>query len=228
MADSLFVLGSTGLVGGFIIETALKSTNWNKITTLTRRQPQFANEQNIESIVNPETSQWPDTIAQIDPPPFAYISSFGTTRDAAGSAENFRKIDYGINLDAARAAKENGVQICVLVSAFGASSKSPFLYFKTKAELEEAIIALDFEYTIILRPGMLIGQRNGKSDWAHLLAKCTQNPLFSPLFRSIHASDVGKIAVYFASRAKNGGLREKVKIVDGGELLDLIASEEIE
>ncbi|KAI5968652.1 FMP52 [Candida margitis] len=226
--SELFVLGSTGLVGGFVIKTGLQAKQWTKITTLTRREPQFATEEKIDAIVNTDLDEWPNIIKDVKPTPFAFISAFGTTRAAAGSAENFKKIDYGTNLDAARAAKESGAKACILVSAFGASTKSPFFYFRTKAHLEEAIIALDFDYTIILRPGMLIGERDGKSDWAHKLAKLTQNAVFSPVFRSIHASDVGKIAVHFANRAKQGDMREKVKIVDGGELLELVASEKIE
>lgn len=226
--SGLFVLGSTGLVGGFVVQAGLKSTHWSKITTLTRRKPKFANEEKIDAIVDTETDKWPSIVGDVQPTPYAFISAFGTTKAAAGSEENFKKIDYGINLDAARAAKEAGVKTCILVSAFGASTKSPFFYFRTKGQLEEAIIALDFDYTIILRPGMLIGKRNGKSDWAHKLAKFTQNPVFSPLFRSIHASDVGKIAIFFADRAKKGDLMERVKIVDGGELLDLVASEKLE
>lgn len=225
--NRLFILGSTGLVGGFAIEAALKSTQWSTITTLTRSKPKFANDSKIDAIVDPETDKWPSIIGDVEPTPFAYISAFGTTKAAAGSDENFKKIDYGVNLDAAKAAKDAGVKVCVLVSATGASTKSPFFYFRTKGELEEAIIALNFDYTIILRPGMLIGKRNGKSDWAHKLAKFTHNPLLSPLFRSIHASDVGQIAVFFADRVKNGDFNEKVKIVDGGELLDLVASEKV-
>ncbi|KAI5965468.1 FMP52 [Candida theae] len=223
----LFVLGSTGLVGGFVVEAALKSKHWNKITTLTRREPKFAKEDKVEAIVNTEIDSWPEIIGKVQPTPYAYISAFGTSKAEAGSSENFKKIDYCDNLDAARAAKESGVKACVLVSAFGANSKSPFLYFRSKRELEKAVIELGFEYTIILRPGMLIGLRNGESDWAHKLAKFTHNPILSPLFRSIHASDLGQIAVYFAERALRGDLRENVKIVDGGELLELLASEKI-
>lgn len=36
-----------------------------------------------------------------------------------------------------------------------------------------------------------------------------------------------KLPSFFADRVKNGDFNEKVKIVDGGELLDLVASEKV-
>ena len=41
-----------------------------------------------------------------------------------------------------KAAKENGSKVCVLVSSMGANASSPFLYMKTKGELEDDIIKL--------------------------------------------------------------------------------------
>ncbi|KAG5419302.1 FMP52 [Candida metapsilosis] len=224
---SLFVLGSTGLVGGFVVQAALKSKDWTKITTLTRRQPQFASdeaESRLNPIIEADTAKWTDIIKEVKPVPYAYISSFGTTRAAAGSAENFKTIDYGINYNAAKSAKESGVKTLVLVSAIGANANSPFLYLQTKGKLEDDIIALDFDHTIILRPGQLLGDRkNGKRN--ELPQKAADFLLNVPgiawLMKAVNASDVGKIAVHFAEQAQKGELKEKVKIVGGGELLSL-------
>ncbi|KAI5969047.1 hypothetical protein CANMA_001899, partial [Candida margitis] len=85
---------------------------------------------NIDAIVETDTMKWP-SIIQNDvktQAPQAYISSFGTTRATAGSAEQFRAIDYGINYDAAKSAKEIDVKTCILISTIGANANSPFLY----------------------------------------------------------------------------------------------------
>lgn len=223
---SLFVLGSTGLVGGFIVQNALKSKDWSKITTLTRRKPQFATpeaESRLDSIVEADSSKWSDIIKDIKPAPYAYISSFGTTRAAAGSAEKFKAIDYGINYEAAKLAKDIGVKTLVLISAVGANANSPFLYFQTKGKLEDDIIALGFDHTIILRPGQLNGDRGKeRNELPHKIATYLQSlPGVSWLLKSIDASDVGKIAVDFAEKAQKGEVKEKVKIVGGGELMEL-------
>lgn len=84
----------------------------------------------------------------------------GTTRAAAGGLDNQRKIDYDLNLELAQAAKKAGVKVCVLISSGGASANGFSAYLKMKGELEEAIKELDFEKTVILRPGFLLGPRD--------------------------------------------------------------------
>ncbi|RMY35237.1 hypothetical protein D0864_16647, partial [Hortaea werneckii] len=89
-----------------------------------------------------------------------FISALGTTRGNAGGFENQRKIDYDLNLALAKAAKEAGTKHYVLISSSGANPNSPFGYPKMKGELEEAVKALGFEHCIILRPGLIVGERN--------------------------------------------------------------------
>ncbi|CAK9436165.1 uncharacterized protein LODBEIA_P07230 [Lodderomyces beijingensis] len=231
--SSLLVLGSTGLVGTEVIKHGQESQAFNRLITLTRRQPNFATtttttgeETKIESVVEPNTSTWPTIIKDLKPGAHAYISAFGTTRAKAGSSQNFKDIDYGINYESAKAAKAQGAKVCVLVSAYGASAKSPFLYMKTKGELEDAIIALKFPYTIILRPGVLLGERKEAhgfaNDWAQKIGGWIQGTWFSPLMQPIDASDVGKIAIDFAQRGLTDDLRESVLTVSGAELNELV------
>ena len=60
----------------------------------------------------------------------------------------------------AKAAKDAGVETYVLISSGGANSKSAMAYPRMKGELEDAVKALDFKHTIILRPGLIVGERN--------------------------------------------------------------------
>ena len=80
----------------------------------------------------------------------------GTTLKAAGSKEAQWAIDYEANLEFAKAARENGVNTLVLISASGANSASRLFYQRMKGELEQAIIALNFPHLIIFRPPLLI------------------------------------------------------------------------
>lgn len=47
----------------------------------------------------------------------------------------------------------------ILVSSGGANANSMMGYPQIKGELEEDFKKLDFEHTIILRPGLLMGSR---------------------------------------------------------------------
>jgi uncharacterized protein YbjT (DUF2867 family) len=88
-----------------------------------------------------------------------FLSGIGTTRAAAGGLEKQRKIDYDLNFELARAAKDAGVQTYVLISAAGATSKGLVPYTKMKGELEDAVKALGFKHCVILKPGLLVGAR---------------------------------------------------------------------
>lgn len=89
-----------------------------------------------------------------------FISALGTTRANAGGFENQKKIDYDFNLELAKAAKAAGTKMYVLISTHGANSSSYLGYPKMKGELEDAVRALDFDHTVIVRPGMIVGERN--------------------------------------------------------------------
>ena len=80
----------------------------------------------------------------------------GTTLKAAGSKEAQWAIDYEANLEFAKAARQNGVNALVLISASGANSASSLFYQRMKGELEQAVIALNFPRLIIFRPPLLI------------------------------------------------------------------------
>jgi uncharacterized protein YbjT (DUF2867 family) len=88
-----------------------------------------------------------------------FLSGIGTTRAAAGGLEKQRKIDYDLNFELARAAKDAGVQTYVLISSAGATSKGLVPYTKMKGELEDAVKALGFKHCVILKPGLLVGTR---------------------------------------------------------------------
>jgi uncharacterized protein YbjT (DUF2867 family) len=47
----------------------------------------------------------------------------------------------------------------VLISSGGANAKSMLAYPKLKGELEDAVKQLEFEHTVILRPGLILGGR---------------------------------------------------------------------
>ena len=84
------------------------------------------------------------------------FACLGTTLKAAGSKEAQWAIDYEANLEFAKAARENGVNTLVLISASGANSAARLFYQRMKGKLEQAIIALNFLHLMIFRPPLLI------------------------------------------------------------------------
>jgi uncharacterized protein YbjT (DUF2867 family) len=78
---------------------------------------------------------------------------------AAGSRDRFRRIDHDYAVEIARLAKANGARTFVLNSAKGADVKSLFFYSRVKGETERDILALGFERTVLVQPGLIDGPR---------------------------------------------------------------------
>lgn len=110
----------------------------------------------VKPLTATETSSWPERYPSgVE----VFISGLGTTRATAGGFDNQYKIDHDLNLELAKAAKQAGTKAYVLISSSGANSSSPFGYPKMKGQLEDGVKALGFEHVVVLRPGLIVGER---------------------------------------------------------------------
>jgi uncharacterized protein YbjT (DUF2867 family) len=156
------VIGSTGLVGSFVLKTLLASNSENPKTvqTISRRPPKSEGPK-LQAVVEADTSLWTAKLASLSPTPTTVISALGTTRAQAGGIANQWKIDHDLNVELARAAKAQGVRNFVFVSCAGIrsflSSKAP--YSQMKIGVEDTIKDLNFDHAIIVRPGAILGER---------------------------------------------------------------------
>jgi uncharacterized protein YbjT (DUF2867 family) len=144
--------------GSHILSTLLSHPSIASVHALARRQP-ASTDSKLHSLVSTDSDQWPAQLSAVSPPPAIFFSALGTTRGAAGSLEKQRKIDYDLNLSLAKAAKASGVKVYVLISSNGALASSRLPYLQMKGELEDSVKALDFEHTVLLRPGLIVGDR---------------------------------------------------------------------
>lgn len=225
------IIGSTGLVGKSILNYLDTSSTFNKIINVGRREPALASAK-LVNLIDKDTEKWGELIesstSSIENVEYAF-SSFGTTRAAAGSADNFVKIDYGINYEFAKAAKRRGVDTFVLISSTGANASSPFLYMKTKGKLEDDIIALKFPRTIILRPGVLLGARETSKGLGNSIALTVGTWLYRSRFHlgmwPVKGEEVAKVAVHVAEQPfEKDDTKPQVKIVSAAEIVSLSAS----
>ncbi|KAL4782436.1 hypothetical protein BJX76DRAFT_332564 [Aspergillus varians] len=157
------LIGCTGMVGGHILTSLLANPSVARVDTFSRRTPPAASsapEAKLTTFISNDTSKWASELSSLTPTPSIFISSFGTTKGAAGGFENQYKIDHDFNMEMAKAARDAGTKVYVLISAGGADVKSTFAYPRMKGEIEEHVKALGFERTVILRPGLIAGQRD--------------------------------------------------------------------
>lgn len=195
------IIGSTGLVGNQILKALEKNDLVDKVYAITRRAVDKSLNK-VENIIETDSANWPEVIKNKLGGCRFFFSSFGTTRAAAGGIENFRKIDYGVNYAAAKAAREAGVSTYVLVSSAGANESSLFPYLKSKGKLENDVIALKFPHTIILRPGALIGKRETSHGFLNRVGELLGRLVYSTplwcLLQPTHAEEVAQAAVHLA------------------------------
>ncbi|CZR51959.1 related to FMP52 Found in Mitochondrial Proteome [Phialocephala subalpina] len=218
---STAIVGSTGLVGSHILATLLSLPSISAVHSISRRAA-ASTDAKLHPLVGTDTAQWPIQLSAITPPPSILFSGLGTTKGAAGSFEAQRKIDYDLNLSLAQAAKSSGVKVYVLISSGGANSKSFIPYAKMKGELEDSVKALEFEHTVILRPGLLVGDRS-ESRLAEGVFRGVANVMGHVGLKDFWAQDadvVAKAAIAAGLQSLEGG-KPKVWEIGQAEIIKL-------
>ena len=187
------LIGATGLVGGAVVAHA----GDRPLILIARRLVANLPPHYVQHVAPP--GDWPAIIATARPA--TLICCLGTTIRQAGSQAAFRAVDHDLVLAAAGAARRAGTAHMIVVSAVGASAKSRNFYLRTKGEAEDDLAALGFDRLDILRPGLLMGERQGPprlgEGIAMAAAPFTDALLHGSLrrYRSIPADVVAKAIV---------------------------------
>ena len=120
----------------------------------------------------------------------------GTTIKVAGSQAAFRAVDYEAVLAVAQAGYALGATKLGVVSAMGADAKSGVFYNRVKGEVEEALAKLGYASVSIVRPSLLVGDRDplGQPERAGERIGLMVSKLFKPLipanYLPVQAADV--------------------------------------
>lgn len=155
MQKTAIIFGATGLTGSLVLKQLLADENYTTIKLFSRKESGVSHPKVIEYIgdlLSLETFTEDMTGDEI------YIC-IGTTKKKTPDHEQYRKIDLGIPTQAAEICKTNGVSKLAVVSAIGANAQSSIPYNKIKGEMENAVMSANIEYTYILRPSFIAGNR---------------------------------------------------------------------
>lgn len=155
MGKTALIAGSTGQVGSNLLSLLIVDNTYTTVIALSRR-PTGINHTKLNEIICSfdKMNEVSDQIKADD-----VFICLGSTMKKAGSKENFELFDYTYPLQIATIAKKNGAKQISIVSALGADDSSLFFYNRVKANLESAIIELNYTTTAILRPSLLISER---------------------------------------------------------------------
>lgn len=177
MSRIAVVAGGTGLVGAALLRRLVADPRYGEVRALGRRPPplQHARLQFLQSDFG-DLGRLGARLAADH-----VFCCLGTTIRAAGSQTAFERVDYHMVVDLARAAQAAGARRFIVVSAVGASARSPAFYSRVKARMEQAVLALPFEAVHVVRPSLLLGERAELRPGERLGQALA--PLLSPVLR---------------------------------------------
>ncbi|KAJ4988266.1 nad dependent epimerase dehydratase family protein [Stagonosporopsis vannaccii] len=214
--------GSTGLVGSNILSQVLAHSSFSTIYAYARRDlPNPTATTKLNALTSTDTSTWSGMFPH-ESKPKIFFSGLGTTKAQAGSIEAQRKIDYDLNLELAKAAKEAGVDTYVLISSGNANAQSSFAYVQMKGQLEDDVKALGFKHTVLVRPGLILGGRTDSRPAEYAVQSVAK------LFRSVtpkltdfwaqDAVTIARAAINAGAQCAEGKKEEGVWVLGQAEI----------
>lgn len=153
------IIGATGATGKDLVNVLLKDPAYTEVVIFVRRPGGMSHPQLTEVLTDFDKLEAVAGSIKGD----VLFSCLGTTLKTAGSKDKQWHIDYEIPLQFAGMARANGVSRVVLLSAYGASTRSRVFYSKMKGKLEEDIDSLAFDQYIIFKPGLLLRKDTDRS-----------------------------------------------------------------
>jgi uncharacterized protein YbjT (DUF2867 family) len=188
MSRTALLAGATGLTGEALLTRLLAHPEYSEVRVIGRTPPR--REHGRLKFIGSDFSDL-DRLGAALGADDVYCC-LGTTIRTAGSQAAFERVDYHMVVELARAAQKAGAKRFIVVSAVGASVKSPAFYSRVKARMEQAVSELPFEAVQVVRPSLLLGARREFRPAEFLSQKLA--PLLAPFF-------LGPLAKYRPVRA---------------------------
>lgn len=187
------MIGGTGLIGRQLVQ--ILCAKGHHVVSLLRRPSGQENARLSEFHIQFDdlVTQGPAALPAL-PKPDALISCLGSTLNAAGSKENFYRIDHDYVLAFAKAGQAKGAQHMMIVSSVSANRNASSFYLRAKGEIESHLEALHFDRLDIFRPGLLLGARPEHRFAEQLGTKILPaiGPILPSKYRAVQSQDVAK------------------------------------
>ena len=209
------VFGSSGLVGGHLLNQLIKDNNYNKIKIFVRSEPEI-NDPKVE-IIKTDFNNLENHKEDIKGDDCFFC--IGTTKQNSPDKNEYRRVELDVPKEIAQIAKSNSVNSFVFVSSGYADPKSSGDYLKFKGEVEEELKRLNFSKLGIMRPSFLLGDRKEKriGEKIGIFVFKLLSPLFlGPLkkMKPIHSATVAKAMISTANENLEKNVFESNEIAE--------------
>jgi len=190
------LFGSSGLVGGHLLNQLIKDTNYYKIKLFVRTDAEISDPK-VE-IIKTDFNNLQNHKEDIKGDDCFFC--IGTTKKNSPDKDDYRKVELDIPKEIAQIAKSNLVNSFIFVSALYANPESSGDYVRYKGLVEEELKELNFPKLAIMRPSFLIGDRKEKRVGEKIgifVFKLLSPLLLGPLkkMRPIHSETVAKAMI---------------------------------
>ena len=198
------VAGATGLVGREILAALLADEFYKAVHSVGRRKINLQHPKLVQHVV--DFSNLED-LPSVD----SVFIALGTTIKVAGSQAAFRAVDFEAVVALARAAHAQGASKLGVVSAMGASVRSPVFYNQVKGEMEATVARMGYVSVSVAQPSMLAGNRAAlnqplrSGEGLALSLSRWLKPLIPANYQSVEARDVAA-GLLFAVHAGRPGV----------------------
>jgi uncharacterized protein YbjT (DUF2867 family) len=149
------LIGGTGLTGSFLVRQLLADPAI-EVISISRKSLGISNTKLTEILVS-DLAELPSIGSRIRGE--LYFCCLGTTIKAAGTRENFERVDHDAVVAFANIAKAHDAKSLTFVSAMGAAASSMVYYNRVKGRTENDVKGLGLRSLIIFRPALLVGPR---------------------------------------------------------------------
>ena len=209
------LFGSSGLVGGQILNRLTNDVNYSKIKIFVRSEPEIqSNKLEIIKTDFNDLENFKDYIKGDD-----CFFCIGTTKQNSPNKNEYKKVELEIPKKIAQIARANSVNSFIFVSSIYANPNSSGDYVKFKGLVEEELKKLNFSNLGILRPSFLMGDRkeNRAGEKIGILTFRLLSPLLlGPLkkMKPIHSQNVAKAMIKIANENLRKTIFESNEIVE--------------
>ena len=149
------IFGSSGLVGGQLLNKLIQNNNYSKIKVFIRSELEI-NDSKLD-IIKTDFNNLKNHREDIKGDDCFFC--IGTTKKNSPDKNEYRRVELDIPKEIAQIAKSNSVNSFAFVSSGYADAKSSGDYLKFKGLVEEELKNLNFSKLAIMRPSFLIGDR---------------------------------------------------------------------
>ena len=213
------VFGSTGLIGGHLVNQLIQDNYYTKIKIFVRSQTSINNEK-VE-VINIDFNNLGNHKTEITGDDCFFC--IGTTKQNSPNKNDYQKVELDIPKEIAQIAKANSVKSFIFISSIYANPNSSGNYVKFKGLVEEELKRLNFSKLGILRPSFLMGKRkeNRVGEKIGIFTFSALSPLlFGPFkkMRPISSENVAKAMIKIA----NSNLEKTV--YESNEIVELTSS----